>query len=165
MKPRRGLIENINGLTRRALGKLGRELYSLRLTSRKSGRGLTDLDISESDVKESLQLSLQLRKSVEEAYSLLNAHLENVVNIFSFISYVEGIAVVALSLADVALDVNVGEKIHLYALNAITLARLASAAANVKGESSRIVAASLCILRLGKEISYIGKKSGLGRGV
>ena len=75
VKSRGGLVQDVDGLARRALGKLGCKLYSLRLTAGKRGGGLSNLDISETYVLECAQLSLKLRKPLEEVHSLLYGHL------------------------------------------------------------------------------------------
>ena len=108
---------------------------------------------------------MKLRKSVKEGNTLFNAHFKHVVNILTLIPHVKGIAVISLTLADVTLYVNVGKEVHFNALNAVALASLASAAANVKGESARVVAACLCILGLGKEVSDICEQTRVGCGV
>ena len=51
MQTRGRLIKDIDGLSRGAFCKLGGELHSLCLTARKGGRGLSDFDISKSDIK------------------------------------------------------------------------------------------------------------------
>ena len=53
MQSRGRLIKNIYRPARRRLGKLRCKLHSLSLAARKSSCRLTELDISETDIKES----------------------------------------------------------------------------------------------------------------
>ena len=48
------LVENVHGLAGADFGKLGSQLDALRLTARKRGGGLSDLDIAESHVLQGL---------------------------------------------------------------------------------------------------------------
>ena len=165
MKSRSRLVKYIYSLTRRALRKLGSELNSLCLSARKGRRGLTDFYISQSYVEEGLELTLNLRYSVKEGYSLLYRHFKHVVYALSLILNVKGIAVVSSAAADVTLHVNVGKEVHLNALYTVTLTRLTSSAAHVKGKSARIVALCLGVFGLGKKIAYICEESRIGCGV
>ena len=114
------------------LGKLRSKLHALRFASRKRSGGLTDLNISKSNVEEGLELTLKLRQSLEEGYSLLYRHFKNVVYALALVLYVKRIAIVAFASAYVAFYVNVGQEVHLNAFYTVTLARLASTAAYVE---------------------------------
>ena len=108
---------------------------------------------------------MQSGKPIKEGYSLLYRHFKHVIDILALEFYVEGVAIVALSLADVALDVNVGQEVHFDTLDSVALARLTSSAAYVEGKSACVIALCLCVLGLCKEVSYIGEKSRVGCGV
>lgn len=67
VKPRGRLVEDIDGFTCRTARELGRKLDALSLAARERCRGLTYLDISESDVIERLKLALYLRYARENS--------------------------------------------------------------------------------------------------
>ena len=69
---------------------------------------------------------------LEERKALLHRHFQHVVNAFAFVFHFQRLTVVALALAYIARNVNVGQKVHLDFNNAIALARLAAAALNVE---------------------------------
>ena len=72
MKPRRRLVENVDGLSRCTLGQLRGKLDALCLTARERGRGLTELQIPKTDVEEGLELARDHRNAVEEMKRLLD---------------------------------------------------------------------------------------------
>ena len=162
MQTRGGLVQDIDRTSRGTARKLGCELDSLRLAARERGRGLPDLDVAKTNVIERLQLALNGGKPLKEGKSLLHRHFQNVINVFSFIVYVQRIAVIALSLADVAGDVNVGQKVHLDAFDAVALAGLTASALDVKGEASRLKSLGSGVARLGKELADIPKEPRVG---
>ncbi len=57
--------------------------------------------------------------------------------------HLERLAIVALAVADVAGDVDVGQEVHLDLDQAVALARLAAAALDVEAEPAGLVAARL----------------------
>ena len=137
----------------------------MRLTARKGSRGLTYFNISESDVKKRAELSLYLRNAVKKAHSLLDRHFKHVVNALALVLDLKGVAVVSFSITNVAFHVYVGQEIHLNALDAVALARLAPTAPDVEGEASCAKAPCRRDLGLGKEVTYVSKQSRVGRGV
>ena len=165
MKSRRRLIENIDGLARAALGKLGRKLDSLRLAARKGRGRLPDLDVAETNVVKGLELSCELRHIVKKLQSLLHGHIEHVKDVFALVFDFKGVLVVAFTVAGVAGHVNVGEKVHLDTANAVALAHLTASALDVKGEASRGIASRLRVGSHGKKLADIRKKSRIGRGI
>ena len=79
--------------------------------------------------------------------------------------HLERLAVVALAVADVAGDVDVGEEVHLDLEEAVALARLAAAALDVEREAAGLVAARLAFGEAGEPVADLGEGAGVGRGV
>ena len=77
MKPRRGLVENIDRSAGCAAGELRCKLYALRLAAGKRCRALAELYIAKADVHERLHLLADLRKVFKERERLLGGHVEN----------------------------------------------------------------------------------------
>ena len=75
------------------------------------------------------------------------------------------LAVVALALADVAGDVDVGQEVHLDLDDAVALAGLAAAALDVEGEAAGLVAARLGFRQAGEPFADRREGAGIGRGV
>jgi hypothetical protein len=77
-------------------------------------------------------------------------------------SDLQRLAVVALALADVALDVDVGQEVHLDLDDAVALAGLAAAALDVEGEAAGLVAARLRLGQPGEPVADRGEGAGVG---
>ena len=159
------LVKYIQSFSRSSSCKLGCKLDSLSLAAREGGRGLSDLDISKTDVVNGLQLILYPRNSVKEAKGFLYRHLKDICDILSLVFDLKRVAVISVSVADVTGNVNVGQEVHLYLLDAISLARLTATALDVKGKSSRLIALCLGISGACKEIANITEKSRVGCGI
>src|SRR3546814_17632783 len=77
----------------------------------------------------------------------------------------ERLAIVARALADIALDVDVGEEVHLDLDQAVAGARFAAAALDVEREAAGLVAARLAFGPPRVPIAALGDGGGLGRRV
>ena len=82
--------------------------------------------------------------------------------VFALVLDLQGLAVVARALADLALDVDIGQEVHLDPQDAVPLAGLAAPALDVEGEAPRLVAAHLRLGQLGEQVADIGKDAGVG---
>ncbi len=125
------------------LAQLLRELDALRLAARERGRLLADMDVVEADAAQEREHVAHPRHRLEELQRLLDRHVEHVGDGFALEQHFQRFAVVALALADVAGDVDVGQEVHLDLDDAVALAGLAAAALDVEGEAAGLVAARL----------------------
>ena len=75
------------------------------------------------------------------------------------------LAVVALALADVALDLDVRQEVHLDLDDAVTLAGLAAPALDVEGEPPGLVAALVGLGQPGEPVADRRERAGVGGGV
>ena len=74
----------------------------------------------------------------------------------------QGFAVVALALADIALDIDVGQEVHLDLDDAVALAGLAAPALDVEAEAARGIAARLGFRQFGEPVADGGEGAGIG---
>src|SRR5262245_8529207 len=77
----------------------------------------------------------------------------------------EGFGVVAGAVADLAVDINVREEMHLNALGALTLACLTAPALYVEAEPARLVTPDLGLAGLGEDFTDLVKYSRVRGGV
>ena len=91
--------------------------------------------------------------------------MDGIGDVFPFVSDFQCFAVVPFAMAGLAGDVEIGEKVHLNAFKAVTLAFFASTTFNIEAESSWFVSASFGFLCLRKEITNVGEEAGIGCGV
>ena len=109
----------------------------------KRRRLLADMDVIEADAVQELQRLAHPRHRLEKFQRFLDRHVEHVGDRFAAEQHFQRLAVVALAVADVAGDVNVGQKVHLDLDHAVALAGLAAAALDVEREAAGLVAAGL----------------------
>ncbi len=95
----------------------------------------------------------------------LKLRLDDRHGVEAFIVHVERLAVVALALADVAGDVDVGQEVHLDLHEAVALARLAAPALDVEREAPGLVAAHPRLLRPREQRADEREDAGVGGGV
>jgi hypothetical protein len=98
----------------------------------------------------------------EELDAFLDRHVEHVGDRLALEGDVERLAVVALAVADVAGDVDVGQEVHLDLDDAVALAGLAAAALDVEGEAARLVAARLGLRQAGEPVADRREGAGIG---
>ena len=95
---------------------------------------------------------------LEQIRARFHRHVEHVGDGVVAELHVERFAVVALALADVALDIDVGQEVHLDLDDAVALAGFAASALDVEREAPRPVAARLGFRQLRNQ-SRIGVKA------
>src|SRR5262245_13918512 len=141
VQPRGRLVEDVQGTAGGALGKLLGELDALSFAARESSRLLADMDVVEADAVQELEYAAHPRHRLEEIERLLDRHVEHVGDRLALEQHLERLAVVALALADVAGDVDIGQKVHLDLDHAVALAGFATPALDVEAETPGLVAA------------------------
>ena len=105
------------------------------------------------------------RHRLEELQRLLDRHVEHVGDRLALEQHFQRLAVVALALADVAGDVDVGQKVHLDLDDAVALAGLAAAALDVEREAAGLVAARLALGQAGEPFADRRERARIGRGI
>ena len=141
------------------------ELDALRLAAGERRRRLAELDVAEADIEQGLELLLDLRDVLKQRHRLFDGRVEQVGDGLALVLDRQRLAVVARAAAHVAQDVHVGQEVHLDALQAVALARLAAPALDVEGEAAGLVAA---LARLGEHRVQLAdgrEEAGVGRGV
>ena len=112
-----------------------------------------------------LQAPADLRDLREELQRLLDRHLEHVGDRLALEAHLERLAVVALALARLARDVDVGQEVHLDLDLPVALARLAAAALDVEREPAGLVAAHLRVGRQRVQLADVREQVGVRRRV
>src|SRR5262245_25683385 len=118
------------------------------------------MDVAKAHLLQHRELVADCRDGAEELHALLNCHLKDICNRLAFESYFEGLAVVALTLALVALDIDVRQEVHLDLDDAIALAGFAAAALHVEREAPGLVAARLRLRQSGEPVA--NRREGAG---
>ena len=126
------------------------------------GAGLAQRQVIEAHVGQRLQHPADLRDVVEQLQRLADAHLQHVGDGAALVADGQRFGVVAAAVADVALDPDVGQEVHLDLLLAVALAGLAAAARLVEAEAARLVAAHLRLRQLGEQLADQVEDAGVG---
>ena len=165
VQTRGGLVQNVQGAARVALGQFLRELDALGLTAGQRGGTLAQADVAQANIQQGLQAAADLRHGFEEGMGLFHRHVQHVGNALALVVDLQRLAVVALALAHVAGDVHIGQEVHFHADHAVAFTGLAAAAAHVEGEAPRAVAALAGGRYAGKQFADGREEPGVGGGV
>ncbi len=158
----RRLVEDVQRRPGGDLRQLGGQLHALRLAARQRRGRLAEADVAQADVVERLQLPADLGDVVEELDRLLDGHVQHVGDRLALEADVQRLAVVALAVALLAGDVDVGQEVHLDLDLAVAAARLAAAALDVEREAPGLVPARPRLLRLGEQVADDVEQPGVG---
>ena len=154
-----GLVQNIQRAPRAFARQFVGQLDALRLPARERRGGLAQLDVAQPHVVKRLQVAFDFGNGVKKFQRLGYAHIQHVGDVFAFKGNLQGILVKAFAVAFLALDVNVGQELHLYFQNAVSLAFFTAAAFDVEGKTSRLVAAAFGLRHLRKQFAYMRKQA------
>src|SRR5678815_528647 len=119
------------------------------------------MDVAEADALQRLELVADRRHSLEQIGGLLDRYVEHVGDRLVLELDLQRLAVVALALAHVAGDVDVGKKVHLDLDDAVALAGLAAPALDVEGEAAWLVAARFRLRQAGEPFADHGEGTGV----
>ena len=134
-------------LGRRA-AEVGGELDALRLAAGERVRRLPEREVAEPHVLQHDQLVRDPLLVSEEVDGLVDGHVESMSSTFLPVpADFEHVLLEALAAARLALEVEVGEELHLDLDHAVALADLAAPAGDVERERAGLVAAHLRLVR------------------
>ena len=86
-------------------------------------------------------------------------------DVFAFVLHFQCFAVVAFAVADVARDVDVGQKVHFDFQYAIAFAGFATAAFDVERKTARLITALFRGRYLSEQFAHRREQAGVGRGI
>src|SRR5262249_11761421 len=138
-----GFIEQIESSPSVWPSQLRRKLHALGFATGQRRCWLAERQIVETDIRQSLQYSPDLGDIREDLERFVHAHLQHVRDRSPFIAHGQSLWIVPATLADVALDPNVRQKVHFDLLLSIPFAGFAASARFVKTEAARVVAPHL----------------------
>ena len=161
MKSGGRLVQHVERLTGIPAGKLGSELYPLRLAARQLGGGLTQPYIAQAHVIQGLQLALYFFYGTEELKRFLHRHIQYVGNAPALVFYLKSFTVIPFALAYLAGHIYVRQEVHLYFEHAVAVAGLTPSSLYVEAEAAVAVAPHLRIGRHGEYVAYHIEKAGI----
>src|SRR5690606_2009195 len=138
VQPGRWFVQDIEraagGTPRWLLGQLD----PLCFAAWKSGGCLADLGVAQTDALPGRHLVANAGNRLEELCRFFNRHLKNIGYRFALERNFKGFPVIALALADLAFDIDVGQEVHLDLDDAVALAGFTAAALDVEGKAARL---------------------------
>ncbi len=165
MQAGRGFIEHVEGVTRRTARQFGGELHALGFAPRERGGGLAESHVTQTHIHQALHVAQDERLALEELQRLGDRHREDVGDGLAPIQDLEGLAVVARTVAHVTVHVHVGQEVHLDLDGPVPGAGLTTPALDVEGEATLLVPADLGLLGLGEEFANLVEDPRVRRGV
>ena len=103
------------------------------------------------------QLCVEGRNVLKKFQGLFNRHLKNVRNVLAFILDEQRFLVETLAVALFAFHINIGQKIHLYFFDSLSLAYLAPSPLYVETETPRLISSYFRLFHIRKKASYVRK--------
>src|SRR5258708_3243892 len=155
-------VERASGL---AFREFAGQLDALRFATGKRGGGLAERDVAEADLDERGKFLLNLRNVVEKFQGVRRRQIQDITDGVPFVTHRERFGIVAAPAADFAHHINVREKIHFDAAQAVALAGFAAAAFDVETEAAGAVAALARFRQHGEKIADRRENSGVGGGI
>ena len=101
-------------------------------------------------------------KAAKNSSASVHGHVQHVGDVLIFEVHLQGLAVEARPVADVAGHVHIRQELHLDAQLALSLAGLAAPAVDVEREAPRLVAAHLALGQLGEQLADLVEQAGVG---
>ena len=123
------------------------------------------MDIAEADAFQRLHLVAHRGHCAKKFRSLRHGQIEDVGDRLVLELDLERLAIIALAVAGIAGDIDIGKKMHLDLDDPIALAGLAAPALDVEGEAAGLIAARFGLREAGKPIADRGEGAGIGRGI
>ena len=145
------LVEQIERVSRVGAGEFGGQFHPLGLAAGERRGRLAEREIIEAHVAQRLQDAADLGYALEKLHGLAAGHVQHLGDRLAVIAHGERLLIVALAVARIALDPDVGQEVHLDAKLAVALALFATAAGHVETEPPRLVAAKFRLGQLGEE--------------
>src|SRR5665647_385676 len=157
------LVEDVEGSAGVTLRQLCRKLDALCFSTRECRRALAEVNVSEPNVVERVELLIDARLVLEECQRVFNGQVEHIGYAQASEANLECLAIVSLSFAHVARHVDVGKEMHLDLHQPVAFASLAASALHVEGESARSVATDLCLRHFRKQLADWREEPGVCR--
>ena len=138
------------------------ELDALCLSTGQSCRSLTKSHVAQANFNQGVQVTGNTRDWSKELSGLGNRHIEDICNALTFVEDLQGLTVVACTMAHFAGHVNIRKKVHLNLEGSITLTGLAPSSLHIEGETPRTITAKFCLRDFSKELTDLIPDSRVG---
>src|SRR5438445_5170752 len=107
------LIKNIKRAASRLTAQFSRQFDALGFAAAQGGARLAKTEVTKPDFSQCQQRIVDLRHRAEKSHCFIHCHVEDIGDVFSLVSYFEGLAVIAPSVASLAGDIHWRQEVHL----------------------------------------------------
>ena len=159
------LVEDVDRPPVGALLQLCCELHALRLTAGQRGGRLTQAHVAQANVHQRVEVTGDRRDGLEELRGLGDRHVEYLGDVLALVLHLEGLAVIAGAVANLAGDVDVRQEVHLDLQRAVAAAGFAAPALDVEAEAPGRVATHLRLGGFREELAHPVEDTGVRRRV
>ena len=104
-------------------------------------------------------------KAPKTSSASVDGQVQHFGDVHIFEAHLQGFAVEARPVADIAGHVHIRQELHLDAQLSLTLAGFAAPAVDVEREAPRLVAADLALGQFGEQVADLVEQAGVGAGV
>ena len=153
MQSGRGLVKNVENARVVCLREMRGKLEALCFAAGKSGGGLAETQIAETDFVEDAQLRNDFRNVDEKGKRFAHGQLQHFMNVFSAVTHFQHAALEACATALFANQLDVREKLHFHGDRAVALARFAAPAGDIERKMACGVATALGVGRVRKDFA------------
>ena len=136
------------------LAQFGHQLEALRLAARQGRARLAEREVAETDVVEQRQRVGDRRMRGKESTGLGDRHRQHVGDGAILPAHGQRLAIEAVTAADIARDLDVGQEVHLDRDLALTFAHRAAPAAGVEREPAGLPAMGAGVEGVGEQLAY-----------
>ena len=136
----RRFIQNVQSTPGGAPRELSSQLDPLSLTPGKRRGRLAQANVAQPHVVQGLQLASDRRDILKEAQGLIDGHVKDIGDAGPLVANFEGLAIVALTVADFTRHIDIGQELHLDLNDARALTGFAASPLDVEREATGLVA-------------------------
>ena len=163
MQARGGFVQQVQRAARVGAGEFRCQFYALRLATGQRRSGLAECQVVQSYVAQGLQDAADLGQVLEQVERLAARQFQYVADRVAVVGHRQGLGVVPLALARLALDPNIRQEMHLDAFLAVAFAVFAAPPRDVETEAARRVAAQFGFRQLSEQFADPFEYAGVGR--
>ncbi len=160
-----GLIENVDGATRRALLQFAGELHPLRLSPGQRRCRLTHANVSKPHIDQRGQMSSDSRHRLEEGQGVFYRKIQHLGDGLALVMDLQRLSVVPITVTNLAWNIDIGKEVHFDPYRAVAAAGFTSSSLHVEGEATRLISPHLGLCGRGKKLANVIENARIRRRV
>ena len=156
-----GLVQDVERATSVSARQLQGQFHALRLAATQGGGRLAQSDVTQAHFHQGLQLACQVGHRAKKRQGVFHRHVQYVRDVFALVLHLQGFAVVALAVTNIARHIDIGQEVHFHFHHAVALAGGATTTFHVEGKTPRAIAAFAGHRHLGHQLAQGREQAGV----